>query len=226
MSTKSIVIPLIVAFLLMGAAIATKNFQSSQDIRSHAAAPIPPTGVSRVFVTRDTYSGALGGLSGADAICQKIANDTGLGGSWKAWLSNRTTSVASRFKHSQYPYILLNGLVIANNWTDLTDGSIQYPINMTQYQLDLTDSPYPLVWTNTLSNGELNSSYSDRTCQNWTSGWSGNVYKAYVGLRLQTNNQWSGAHLENCSIDARLYCFDQTIIIPKVIYRQPPNPQQ
>ena len=40
-----------------------------------------------VFVSSQNYTGALGGISGADAICQNCASAAGLTGTFKAWLS-------------------------------------------------------------------------------------------------------------------------------------------
>ena len=72
--------------------------------------PSPTPAPKRVFVTSTTYKGNLGGLAGADAKCQTRANAASLGGTWKAWLSDSTTSAASRLTQSVSGYILLNNL--------------------------------------------------------------------------------------------------------------------
>src|SRR5690242_2782849 len=76
-----------------------------------------------VFVTSTLQTGNLGGLTGADMICQARAAAGGLRGIFKAWLSDTTASPSTRFTRSKKPYVLLDGTVIANNWADLTDGS-------------------------------------------------------------------------------------------------------
>jgi len=54
------------------------------------------SGGSRIFLTNLAYSADLGDLSGADADCQAEANSAGYSGTWKAVLSDATTSAASR----------------------------------------------------------------------------------------------------------------------------------
>ncbi len=48
------------------------------------------------FLTHNAYSGNLGGLEGADNICQKEAEDQGLKGNWKAFLGDDNTSAKER----------------------------------------------------------------------------------------------------------------------------------
>jgi hypothetical protein len=83
-----------------------------------------------LFVTNATYTGNLGGLSAGDSICQASADGAGLTGTFKAWLSDTSTTAGSRFTHPTLPYILRDGTLIANDWTDLTDGSIAHAIDL------------------------------------------------------------------------------------------------
>src|SRR5690606_31062308 len=48
------------------------------------------------FVTSQAYKGDLGGLEGADSICNELAADAGLPGTYVAWLSISTTDARSR----------------------------------------------------------------------------------------------------------------------------------
>ena len=64
----------------------------------------------------------LGGVAGADARCQNLADSAGLLGTFKAWISDDTSDPLSTFNHSTVPYIMVNGKVVAYNWTDLTNG--------------------------------------------------------------------------------------------------------
>lgn len=50
----------------------------------------------RVFTTSTVHTGGFGGLAAADSICQTRANAANLTGTYKAWLSDSTTTVASR----------------------------------------------------------------------------------------------------------------------------------
>ncbi|MCB1058064.1 MAG: hypothetical protein KDD11_21405, partial [Acidobacteria bacterium] len=58
-----------------------------------------------VFVTSVGHDGNFGGLAGADAFCQSLADAVSLGGTFKAWLSDSTTSPADRFAHRSESYV-------------------------------------------------------------------------------------------------------------------------
>ena len=85
-----------------------------------------------VFVTSTTHAGNFGGLDGADAICQARAESLvsmAPPGAYKAWLSTSAASSAARLTHATVPDRLVDGTIVANNWTDLTDCDLQAPIN-------------------------------------------------------------------------------------------------
>ena len=93
----------------------------------------PACNPCRVFVTSTTHDGNLGGLAGADAICQARAAAAGLPGTYLAWLSDGSASPATRFlTQSAGPYRLVNGTTIADDWADLTSGDLDAPINITE----------------------------------------------------------------------------------------------
>ena len=79
------------------------------------------------------YDGNLGGLAGADSKCQARADAAGLGGSWNAWLSDDAESASSRITRSSGPYTRVDGVLVANNWDDLTDGSLQNPLSIDEF---------------------------------------------------------------------------------------------
>lgn len=175
---------------------------------SSPIANILPASFRRVFITSTPYNGNLGGLSGADAKCQDRANIVGLGGIWKAWLSDNNTSVSSRFDHASVPYVLLNGVTIANNWDDLTDGSLQSPINTTELK-NLRD-PYASVWTGTSINGSIANTSTTRNCNNWSSSEAGEY--GFLGASNKSDRWWSEFANVDCNMSAYkgLYCFEQT----------------
>lgn len=49
------------------------------------------------FVTREQFSGALGGVAGADTRCQQVARDAGLTGDYRAFLGTSALAAPSRF---------------------------------------------------------------------------------------------------------------------------------
>lgn len=57
-----------------------------------------------VFVTSKRYDGNLGGVEGANEICQEHAEAAGLPGEYKAWISSSTEqSPAHTFNKSTKP---------------------------------------------------------------------------------------------------------------------------
>ena len=168
--------------------------------------------VKRVFVTKASYTGNLGGLVGADAKCQTSANAAGLPGTFKAWLSDNTGSPSTRFtRPTNAKYELVDGTVIATGWADLTDGTIASAINLTEYGVAPVSTgiacwPFPAIaWSNTNGNGAQASSGS--SCSNWTSTSGG----SYWGSTTETSggawSAWCNGGI--CSWTAFLYCFEQ-----------------
>lgn len=160
-----------------------------------------------VFVTSTTSTGALGGLAGADAACQNLAETAGLKGLYMAWLSDSTGAAATRQKQHNLPYALVDGTVIANNWADLIDGTLIASINKTQTGAAVTA---PLqVFTASNANGTLNGSH----CTNWTSGASGQ--NGEYGTSGQTNANWTKQASpttanRRCNTAKRLICIQQS----------------
>jgi len=156
------------------------------------------TPVGTVFVTSATYSGSLGGLAGADAKCQALANAKSLGGTWKAWLS--TSAVNAKDRITDAVYRKLDGVIVANSLADLTDGSISSIIDLAEDNTRHSGfSAGSYVWTGT---GEDGNKLAD-TCGDWNNyGLQG--VDGFVWL---TNYWWTNLGSGSCSNQARLYCF-------------------
>src|SRR4051812_50129369 len=88
-----------------------------------------------------------GGLANADGICQVAADDAGLGGTYKAWLSDNTASPSTRFTHATQPYVLPNGVQVAADWADLTDSRLDNPIVINPFGQTLLPGQEQSVWT-------------------------------------------------------------------------------
>ena len=92
-----------------------------------------------VFVSSQKFNGNLGGIAGADQKCQDLADAAGLPGTYFAWLadSDPANAPASRFTQAPNAY-LRPGIgsaapqVVADDWADLTDGSLDLAINVTE----------------------------------------------------------------------------------------------
>jgi hypothetical protein len=161
-----------------------------------------------VFVTSQELTGNMGGLAGADAICQAAAEAAGLRGSFMAWLADSTASPATRMRQHPGPYRLTNGTQVAASWTDLTDGSLAAPIDRDENGVPSEGSfvcKGGEVWTSTTSSGELVD--PDSHCADWTDagalGTAGNVRFA--------DGRWadSGCISITCQSTLPLYCFQQ-----------------
>lgn len=165
-----------------------------------ATVPLVVVPISKfVFVSAATTDGNLGGVAGGDALCQSEANAAGLSGTYRAWLSDSTSSPATTFNpFTVGPYVSPIGEEIAADWADLTDGSLQAPIGRTAAGVSVSG----FVWTGTLSDGTA----SGESCDDWSST-SGD---GSGGAATQTSSNWtefvSGL---SCMGELRIYCFEQ-----------------
>lgn len=159
----------------------------------------PSCGVSDkcVFVTGGVSTSNLGGLSGADATCRAVAGSAGLPGTYVAWLSDSTTNAITRVT-SNGPFATPDGDVVASSLVDLTDGSLNAPIEKNEYG---TAVPLREVWTGTNATGERDGS----SCCNWT----GCADSAWVGLNTHADSGWSEAFLQFCDRNISLYCVQE-----------------
>jgi hypothetical protein len=162
-----------------------------------------------VFISSQSYTGNLGGLAGADAKCQGLANAAGIEGTFMAWLSDSTASPSTRFPtKSASPYKLLNGVKIADNWADLTDGTLDEWIYVEDTGDHGKPGPGNQTWTGTRSTGLASGAH----CNNWTSESSavtGTV--GYQRHALDEDGSWSNwpSQMTTCGADRLLYCFQQ-----------------
>ena len=172
----------------------------------------------------------LGGLSGADQICQKLAASVGAGGqTWRAYLSTSAngmaTAVNARDRIGRGPWQNAKGVVIAkdvetlhganlvNKDTALTEKGDR--VNGRSDKPNLHD-----ILTGSQADGRAFSGDKDMTCSNWTSSGTG---AAMVGHHDRTGLDqsppalsWNSSHpSRGCSQEALaatgggglLYCF-------------------
>lgn len=188
---------------------------------------------SRVFVTSTTSTGNLGGLQGADAICQTQGEKVDKNAEWIAWLSTSTVNAKDRLTRGSGPFVRASdGAIIANNIDDLIDGSLSRAI-----ELDETGAPTDpagppgdpsassgfgrLVWTGTLRDG-TRAVYVDAIhtegnyqCNDWTASEgsfaeTGVRYSAVSGASNQSSRYWThNSGSVNCALEGSLYCFER-----------------
>lgn len=163
----------------------------------------------RVFITSESYSGALGGIVGANEKCQTAANASNLNGVFHAWLSSTESSPAASFVKSNVPYRDLLDHEIAADWNGLISEDLKSGI----YTTEEMDEPEPgvhpcmpalvVVWSDTKPSGVLTDPAF--ACMDWqTSEGNGRL-----GAGGYVDVAWSDGCIAPCNIKAHLYCFEQ-----------------
>jgi hypothetical protein len=187
-----------------------------------AVAQQPPAPPSMTFFLTSVGSGKggdLGGLAGADAICQRLAASAGRGNAtWRAYLSTQGEgAVNARDRIGKGPWHNAKGSLIAQNLDELH--SMMHRIRA---QDALTENGEVIpgsgfspnrhdILTGSKLDGTGYSAGDDMTCRNWTSSDTG---KARLGHHDRA--AWNSAHdSQGCSQaalresggDGLLYCF-------------------
>jgi len=191
-----------------------------------------------VFVSSERYDGNFGGgqrVLGhleADARCQQLAEAANLDGTFKAWISGRVDTgagplphgVVDRFTQSSEPYRLVGGTQVADDWADLTDGSLDHAIDRTETGAAIEGETR--VWTNTTTDARAWD--NSRQCSpgpnpdvpgistwscgapSWTPG-DCRFESGKFGQATSTTSSWTGTSTSNtaCDNQFRLYCFEQ-----------------
>ena len=159
-----------------------------------------------VFLTEEVIAPpGFNSLFGADNLCRKTAMSYGYPNfeNFKAWLSDDKESPADRFFHSKGRYVLVTGEVVADDWEDLTDGTLKSGIDRTLSGEKRDSAP---MWTATQPNGE---SWGDGdNCENWSSSVPDlTTRQGSAGYTdsFWTNDEWQ----TSCGSGGLLYCFEQ-----------------
>lgn len=146
-----------------------------------------------------------------DTDCTNLARDAGLSGTYKAWLSYSTAGgspASGRFTQSTGPYALPGKVVIANDWVDLVDGTIQAPINRTERGVQLFAQN---VHSGTNNNGTF---VPNRNCNDWTFRDGGATVTQAMGQTHVTTSWSNSGGLFACdppppNAQVRWFCFEQ-----------------
>lgn len=174
------------------------------------------------FVTSEgsgELGGNLGGLEGADAICQRLAEAVGSNRTWRAYLS--TDTVDARDRIGDGPWFNQAGALIANDVEELHDENTVFNGNPNLI-LDENGVVAPVnehdILTGTLADGTRAEGLN---CNNWTSNDETLTQNPQVGhsdipADPMFSPSWNSAHVSaNCSQAGltqrggagRLYCF-------------------
>lgn len=175
-----------------------------------------------LFITGETWTGDLGGVSGGDLKCRAAALAAGLPNAtaYRAWLSDDFQAPVTRFEawDSAVPVILVGGLVVAADLTELVEIGPRTGISRTEVGSPIFDE---FVWTNTSAFGEIFSITNH--CTGWTFasaqhsariGWNalavedGPAWESWQGERW-----WTSYTGQTCDKPAHLYCLDDGVIL-------------
>lgn len=177
------------------------------------------------FVTSDRFSGALGGIKGADQKCEtagmvlydKLSADKvfvcDVPGTrrFKAWISTSTESSdgpSARFDENfDGRYIRPGGVLVANRAFDLFKFGPVSPITVTEKFDELTTEKMDLmnVWTNTAQTGFALEGTDH--CNGWEAGDIETYGRIGTANSLKAGG-WTNQEILNCDSDSRLYCFE------------------
>jgi hypothetical protein len=168
----------------------------------------------------------LGGITGADAHCQGLAEAAGAGGkTWRAYLSNREPRVNARDRIGSGPWVNAIGVQVATDVEDLhSDNNMlskENSISETGVQINgRGDSPNRHdILTGAGLDGMAFSDGEDHTCRDWTySGSDGSAQAGHHDRQGGGTNptSWNNAHpsrgcsqsdLQGTGGDGLYYCF-------------------
>lgn len=174
--------------------------------------------------------GDLGGLAGADKLCQSLADAAGIGKSvWRAYLSASATAsspaINARDRIGKGPWYNAKGVLIARNVDDLhRENNLTKQTALTEKGEIVNgrgDNPNQHdIMTGSDSMGMAFPAGLDTTCSNWTSSGDGSAQVGHhdrMGLNeLPPAKSWNHSHpSRGCSVEAlrstggngRFYCF-------------------
>jgi len=198
------------------------------------AAPAPPASipmggsksVTRFFVTSKGLGkgGDLGGLAGADAHCQSLAQAQGAGDhTWRAYLSTEATdttpAVNARDRIGGGPWYNANGDLIAQHLAQLhgPTSKLGKETAITESADEVSTDQHEIL-TGSRPDGTAFPPGMHRTCGNWTSSSMGSAEIGFFDEAGPGENQnsWNSARRTNgCSEEAfhssggagLFYCF-------------------
>jgi hypothetical protein len=185
-------------------------------VLSLAGAALGQDSTMSFFITGSSpgQGGNLGGLAGADAHCQKLADSVGAGTGkiWRAYLSKQAlggdTAVNARDRIGPGPWFNANKVMVAANVAQLHDTANTTTVNaakgLTHRGTAVASNRHDVI-TGSRFNGMAPVGAADSTCTNWTSsaaGTNGLPARTIVGHHNRSGissnmipNSWNQAHV-------------------------------
>jgi hypothetical protein len=173
----------------------------------------------------------LGGLAGADQLCQRLAASTGAGAkTWRAYLSTQGAgAVNARDRIGSGPWVNAKGVTIAKDVAELhgTNGLTKQTALTEKGEVNNGRGDTPNrhdILTGSKPDGTAFTDDQDHTCKNYTSSTQGAVMLGHadrIGLRDDdASKSWNSSHpsrgpdggcsqadLRSTGGDGLLYCF-------------------
>jgi hypothetical protein len=207
MKTRSVVSGL---FIVSALGLCSASAQQNQN-----KAPQQP--MSFFITSTGSGNGAnLGGLAGADALCQRLAAASGAAGAsgktWHAYLSTQAksagqTAVNARDRIGTGPWYGPKGAKIADNVADLHGDTLDIARlgNNLSRASAFTEKGEPVkgfgdtpnqhdILTGSQPDGRAYADTADHTCNNWTSGAEGTAQLGHFDRTGGGNTSWNSAH--------------------------------
>jgi hypothetical protein len=171
---------------------------SEPELASGDVAPTPTPTRGRVFVTSTTYSGALGGPTGADAACDVRAAAAGLTGVFRAWLSEGTAGAYDRAPDSG-PWYTTGDAIAFTGKIDLRGAPRAELLDEYGGHVDPVGA-----WSGSNTEGAA----TGNDCVGWTTAAIEETGTAGTALRLDAS--WAGGDApRTCNVAAPIICFQQ-----------------
>jgi hypothetical protein len=193
------------------------------------------SGVTQGRIWMNVEGIELVGVDAADKICNYLANNgtkipashkPSAGANYKAWLSGENSDgvyqPAEDFSHPSVPYYLpepflvtAGEIKVADNWVDLTDMTLNSPINRTENGVELLEER---VWAGTNGDGRIIGGPENCCGDNWdlledTAYYSylgyGKTSVAYIYWSHTISSSSIPVSTGRCTNNYHLYCFEQ-----------------
>ena len=192
--------------------------------RAQEPAPISPNMSFFITSVGRGFGANLGGLAGADAHCERMAESVGRAGrTWRAYLSAPAVAgrpaVNARDRIGRGPWVNAAGVEVAAGVADLhrDDNALDRDTALTEKGTRVAPERHDIL-TGSNPDGTLVAGPEDATCAGWTSHDAG---RAMLGHHNRSGGgqrptSWNSAHLSRgCSQSqlrasngaALLYCF-------------------
>ncbi len=154
-----------------------------------------------IFVTDALFTGDLGGIAGANKLCQGAADILEIpNANWIAWLSDSADPVSARLAQTTDDYLQLDGTLVAHGTAGLIAGGTLGNVYITEKGGTANKA---FVWTGTLPNGEA----SPNSCSSWASADAS--VSGDTGNSASAGPTWTLAVGQTCDQQAHLYCVQQ-----------------